>query len=578
MADNFIANAGAGGDTFAADDVAGIKFPRTKLSLGADGAFDGDISASNPMPVTGPLTDAQLRAVAVPVSGTFWQATQPVSGTLTANIGTIAGLATEATVAAMNGKMAALGQGVMAGSMPVVIASNQSAIPVSGPLTDTQLRATPVPVSGTVAVNVISGFATEATLAARVPVNGQALMAASIPVAIASNQSALPVTGTFFQGTQPVSGPLTDAQLRAVAVPVSGTFFQATQPVSIAATVAVSGPLTDTQLRAAIVPVTLNDLTASGNITTQNLVPAGVATAGSAVEITLNGQNTLGVQVTGTYTGALNLQATIDGTTWVTTSSNIIMPSNGAIQSSIASAQVGAFQVNVAGYQKVRISGLAAMTGTAVVTLRASLGVVVLQAGASNVAMGTVAINAALPTGGNTIGSVNAIHPTLTKGTQGATGVSTQHLRDAGRNSRAFMLDAYVAAPVAEALQSVVQWFNNAAVAGTTQPAVVTAGKTLRLTSWAIQTKSLAAAGSAVMRIRANTGGLVVIGSPLVWSAEVGSKAAVAGLLDGITGVFPEGFEFPAGTGLGFTLAGYNATGVLTLMGVTRFQVFGYEY
>ena len=32
--------------------------------------------------------------------------------------------------------------------------------------------------------------------------------------------------------TQPVSGPLTDAQLRALAVPVSGTFYQATQPVS----------------------------------------------------------------------------------------------------------------------------------------------------------------------------------------------------------------------------------------------------------------------------------------------------------------------------------------------------------
>ena len=31
--------------------------------------------------VTGTLTDTQLRATAVPVSGTFWQATQPVSGT-----------------------------------------------------------------------------------------------------------------------------------------------------------------------------------------------------------------------------------------------------------------------------------------------------------------------------------------------------------------------------------------------------------------------------------------------------------------------------------------------------------------
>ena len=34
--------------------------------------------------------------------------------------------------------------------------------------------------------------------------------------------SAWPVTGNFYQATQPVSGPLTDTQLRATAVPVSG--------------------------------------------------------------------------------------------------------------------------------------------------------------------------------------------------------------------------------------------------------------------------------------------------------------------------------------------------------------------
>lgn len=84
--------------------------------------------------------------------------------------------------------------------------------------------------------------------------------------------------------TQPVSGTitvanpgLTDTELRAtpidvnatftpsgtqdvnivstISLPVTGTFFQATQPVSIAASVAVTGPLTDTQLRATPVPV-----------------------------------------------------------------------------------------------------------------------------------------------------------------------------------------------------------------------------------------------------------------------------------------------------------------------------------
>jgi hypothetical protein len=42
------------------------------------------------------------------------------------------------------------GQATMANSAPVAIASDQSAIPVSGPVTDAQIRATPVPVSGTV--------------------------------------------------------------------------------------------------------------------------------------------------------------------------------------------------------------------------------------------------------------------------------------------------------------------------------------------------------------------------------------------------------------------------------------------
>lgn len=36
--DNFVANAGSGGDTFAADDIAGVKHPRSKISLGADGS------------------------------------------------------------------------------------------------------------------------------------------------------------------------------------------------------------------------------------------------------------------------------------------------------------------------------------------------------------------------------------------------------------------------------------------------------------------------------------------------------------------------------------------------------------
>jgi hypothetical protein len=62
------------GDTYASDDIAGIKIQRVKITLGGDGTNDGDVASSNPMPITGtvtasgPITDTQLRASKVPVT------------------------------------------------------------------------------------------------------------------------------------------------------------------------------------------------------------------------------------------------------------------------------------------------------------------------------------------------------------------------------------------------------------------------------------------------------------------------------------------------------------------------------
>ena len=78
MADNTELNPGAGGDIAATDDIDGVKWQRVKLTLGADGVNDGDVSESNPIPVAGSLsvsnfpaqtglTNAELRAEAVPV-------------------------------------------------------------------------------------------------------------------------------------------------------------------------------------------------------------------------------------------------------------------------------------------------------------------------------------------------------------------------------------------------------------------------------------------------------------------------------------------------------------------------------
>jgi hypothetical protein len=63
MADNTTLNPGVGGDTAAADDIDGVKYQRVKLTLGADGVNDGDVSASNPIPVaeSGPLITLFVR-------------------------------------------------------------------------------------------------------------------------------------------------------------------------------------------------------------------------------------------------------------------------------------------------------------------------------------------------------------------------------------------------------------------------------------------------------------------------------------------------------------------------------------
>lgn len=103
------------------------------------------------------------------------------------------GAATETTLAAISTKTPALGQALMAASSPVVIASNQSAIPASQSGTWNITN-----VSGT--VSLPTGAATETTLAgasAKLPATlGQKTMAASMAVALASDQSSIPTAAS----------------------------------------------------------------------------------------------------------------------------------------------------------------------------------------------------------------------------------------------------------------------------------------------------------------------------------------------------------------------------------------------
>ena len=144
MADSqVVLNPGAGGAVIATDLVTGKEYQIIKIATGGSGVAD-EVTTASPMPVT------------------------VITSALPTGAATAANQQTDA-------------------------------------LTDAELRASPVPVSGTVSV-------------------------ANFP-------ATQPVSGTVAVSNFPATQPVSIATMPTT--PVTGTFFQATQPVSIAATVAV---------------------------------------------------------------------------------------------------------------------------------------------------------------------------------------------------------------------------------------------------------------------------------------------------------------------------------------------------
>ena len=133
---------------------------------------------------------------------------------------------------------------------------------------------------------------------------------------------------------------------------------------------------------------------ASGRITTQNLVPTGDATAGSAIALPLLGDDSeAAIHVTGTYTGDLTPQGTLDQVTWVDLV-GVTDSATGVSAATIPSGATGIYRANVSGLAMFRLSANGAVTGAAVVHIKS-------QPGAASVGASTEAslVGAPTPTG-----------------------------------------------------------------------------------------------------------------------------------------------------------------------------------
>lgn len=150
-----------------------------------------DSKLSSPVAVSGPLTNAQLRASPVPVSGTI---TSTPSGTQDVNVvssveieikndtgnpipvsGTFFQTTQPVSAASLplpSGASTAANQATANTSLSSIDSKLTSPLAVTGPLTDTQLRASRVPVDGSGVTQPISGSVSVSNFPATQPVSG----------------------------------------------------------------------------------------------------------------------------------------------------------------------------------------------------------------------------------------------------------------------------------------------------------------------------------------------------------------------------------------------------------------------
>jgi hypothetical protein len=130
-------------------------------------------------------------------------------------------------------------------------------------------------------------------------------------------------------------------------------------------------------------------------LTSVNTATGTITAIGNSVAVPVVTKTTAIFQVSGTYTGNLSVQATLDGTNWTTLGgTGVLNLGTRAFTAGVPSATTGLFQMKVAGFTQVRITALTAVTGSA------SVGIVVVDAPS------TFALDSPLPAGTSALGSV----------------------------------------------------------------------------------------------------------------------------------------------------------------------------
>jgi hypothetical protein len=230
------------------------------------------------------------------------------------------------------------------------------------------------------------------SLDGKIPSQGQALMSGSTPVVIASNQSAIPVTGAFYQATQPVSGTITANIGTSGSLALDATLTGGNSKAIVRGGAKGTTTASDVTSTSVNVNTQALDVSVKGTTTISGTVTANVGTTGGlalqsgtnsmldksatgtiaavnqSVTLSTNGLSEVFISITGTWVGNLTYEIQAGDGQWVATYGSI--PWSTLLGSSTVN---GLVTVKVGSASQVRVRAAAWTSGTASVTLNGSV-------------------------------------------------------------------------------------------------------------------------------------------------------------------------------------------------------------
>jgi hypothetical protein len=289
------------------------------------------------------------------------------------------------------------------------------------------------------------------------------------------------------------------------------------------------------------------------------------------------GFEAIAVQLTQTTTlsaGAVTFEVSFDNSNWITIPADAVHDPTSTtwatvpLPYTVQASTNKLFVLHTKGWQALRVKLSTQITGSGSVTPNVTF--------LPTVPVGDVV--ALSPTAANFNVTSLDTPPTLTKGTQGSAGYSTQDLKDAGRTHLTF--SAIAAAAGSTGTETAITLTKSSGTSATSTGAsfVVTSGKRFRITHLSVATRGNATATiqTTTFALRINTAGAVTTTStPIVFQAR-SATPATASAWDRYILPIPDGFEI---LGDGTLQFGITANATYTTNAPTwDVNILGFEY